>query len=103
MGRIVTIAVLLWTLTVAASAQPKPTRDEQIDQLIKLNEPGPAHERLRAMVGDFKAVMKVWPTPKSPVETTEGKIHNEMYMGGRFLKRDFSGTMMGLPYKGMGL
>ena len=36
-------------------------------------------------------------------EKSSGTMHNEMILGDRFLKQEYEGTMMGMPFHGGGL
>lgn len=58
------------------------------------------HQRIAALVGTYKVLVKFWMGPGDPVSST-GTMHNELVLGGRFLRQVFSGDPMpgseGLP------
>jgi hypothetical protein len=87
--------------TAAAPAAGQPSMEEMMAMMTKLGEPNENHKRLEAFVGTFNAKVQCFmmPTP----ETTTGVSRNEMIFGGRWLKGDYSGTMMGKPFKGLQL
>ena len=75
--------------------------EEMMAMMTKLVEPNENHKRLEAFVGTFDAKVQCFlmPTP----ETWAGVSRNEMILGGRWLKGEYSGQMMGKPFKGMQL
>jgi Protein of unknown function (DUF1579) len=102
-------AVLFAAVTHAAPAKKStpatksnPAVDAQMAEMMKLGAPGPAHEKLRAMEGRWKAVTKSWLAPGEPA-VSEGTSENRMVLGGRFLEQQVKATMMGQPYEGLGL
>ncbi|MGB7156483.1 MAG: DUF1579 domain-containing protein, partial [Tepidisphaeraceae bacterium] len=58
---------------------------------------------LKKMVGTFDADVAVKMAADAPEMKSKGKEVNEMILGGKFLKSDFSGDMMGQPFKGVNL
>jgi hypothetical protein len=72
--------------------------------LMKSAAVGPEHERLKAMAGKFDADVSAFEAPGAPPEKSKGVATNELILGGRYLKSDYAGTIMGnMPFKGMGL
>lgn len=70
--------------------------------MMKAGAVGPEHQKLKTMEGKFSAdVTAVMPNGKE--EKSTGSMTNAMILGGRYLKNDYSGTMMGMPFKGGGL
>ena len=83
-------------------AKMDPAQQAAMDEMIKLAAPGPAHDKLKAMEGRWKAVQKSWFAPGEPT-VTEGTCENKVILGGRFLEQHLKGTAMGQPYEGYGL
>jgi len=85
----------------AAGPAGQPSMEEMMAMMTKLGEPNENHKRLEAFVGTFDAKVQCFmmPTP----ETWAGVSKNEMILGGRWLKGEYSGQMMGKPFKGMQL
>jgi hypothetical protein len=64
--------------------------------------PGPEHEKLASMAGDWSLEVKSWMDPAAPPEVSQATAHREMILGGRVLSEHVNGTMMGQPFEGMG-
>lgn len=64
-------------------------------------KPGPEHERLKGLVGTWKAEVKHFHGPEP--EVTQGTSTVTSLMGGRFVQEDFKGEMMGQPFEGRGI
>ncbi len=58
--------------------------------------PGPAHEKLGKLVGEWTTKSKLT-AAGAPAEETEGKSKFLTVLGGRFLHEEHQGTMMGMP------
>jgi Protein of unknown function (DUF1579) len=67
-----------------------------------LGTPGAAHKLLAGMAGSWKAEVKTWTAPERPSLQSVGTAEQEMILGGRFLRQEFSSNMMGMPYTGIG-
>ena len=85
-----------------AAAVKQPSQEEMMAAMEKLGAVTENHKKMEAMVGEWKADVKVWMAPGEP-QRSEGTSKNEMILGGRFVKSEFSGTMMGKPFKGIGI
>jgi hypothetical protein len=81
--------VLLLAGPPAADAQEKPPSPEQMAEIhgIMMNamSPGPEHELLEALVGDWSTEVTMWPEPGADPMTMTGSAKNRMVLGGRFL------------------
>ena len=65
--------------------------------------PGPAHKRLEALAGRWIAEAQLTPEHgEEPVQFRGGAM-SEMILGGRFLKTEYKGEMMGEAMLGFGL
>jgi hypothetical protein len=70
----------------------------------KANMPQKEHAKLIAdMLGEWTVVNEVTFAPGMPVEKSTGTAKCEPMFGGRFVKMDFEGEMMGQPFKGFSL
>ena len=76
---------------------------EMMAKIEKIGAPGPHHDHIARLAGDWKVRAKMWMTPDAEVIETEGKARNRMIMGGRFLQSEYEGTMMGEAFTGMGI
>jgi len=99
------------TFGVRAFAEDKPAAGdasamkgmtpEMMAEMAALSKPGPQHAQLAKYVGDFKADVQMWMDPSQPPMKSEGKLHNEMALGGKFLMGTYEGTFMDQPFHGM--
>lgn len=63
--------------------------------------PGAMHEHLAKMAGDWNFVITSH-DPNNPMKS-EGTCTKTMIMGGRYIQEKSEGTMMGMPFHGMGI
>jgi hypothetical protein len=79
---------------------------DQAEMMRKWQEsinPGPMHQMLAKMVGNWKTVM-IMPNPMTGEEIkSEGSMTVEALLGGRYFKSTQSGNMMGMPFEGVGM
>jgi len=84
-----------------------PAVDPQMAEMMKKAEaaaaPGAAHKKLEPFVGEWNAEVKMWMSPEAPPTVSKGSAKSTWVMNGRFVQEDFSGEMMGKPFKGMSL
>ena len=90
----------------------RPRRGEQSDQVESADHaemmrkmeaagrPGPAHETLKAMTGNWNAEVKCWMDPKGAPEISQGTASIKPILNGRFFEEEFHGQMMGKPFAG---
>jgi len=90
------------TAAASTAAPDAAAQAKMMEQMMKLAAPGPEHEKLKAMVGKWKADVTVI-MPGAPEEKSTGTMNNEMIMGGRYLYQTYEGTMMKMPFKGGGV
>lgn len=66
-------------------------------------KPGPAHERLKEMLGSWELTMRMWPMPgQAPVES-KGTSEVTWFAEGKWLQENWSIPMMGIPTKGLAI
>jgi hypothetical protein len=108
--------VIVAALVVSiARSDDKPTAADKAKQdqaammadYMKMAQPGPEHDRLKALAGDWDADCKFWNPDGSPGTPSKGVMHAKMILGDRYLQLNYEGQMdMGngmMPFKGMGL
>ena len=92
--------LLLLSFTVYA-------QDANQDQMMKewqtYMTPGPEHEMLKSMVGEWEGDITMWMDPTQPPQTMKGTAKYESIMDGRYVVGKYTGTMMGMPFNGMDL
>lgn len=90
------------TAPAAAAAPGAPSEAEMMARMAELGRPGPAHAKLAAMVGTFRADGEFWNTPGAPSTKSEGTSVNTLEFGGRFVKQVYDSTYEGQPFTGVG-
>jgi hypothetical protein len=79
--------------------------DPKMEELMKKAEaactPGPAHQALEPLVGDWNAEVKMWMEPDRPPTITKGTSKSTWTLKGRFVQQEFSGEFMGKPFRGI--
>ena len=82
----------------------QPPSDEQLAEMMRRYElaatPGKAHDLLSPLAGNFTVTAK-FDSPDGVITST-GKATAEWILGGRFVRQNFSGDMMGQPFTGVG-
>ncbi len=89
----------------AAKAEAPKTdaqHDEMMEAMMKMAMPGPMHELLKPMAGNWKATSKTWMSPGEPA-VTEGTCENTWIMGNRYMQTTYKGQFGGMPFEGFGL
>src|SRR5262245_12866373 len=98
-------ATIVVSLALAEDKPAVPKLDPQMEEMMKkaeaLSTPGPAHQALEPLVGDWNAEVKMWMTPDAPPTITKGTAKNNWALKGRFVQQEFSGEVMGKPFRGI--
>jgi len=98
------IAMLGGSIATAQEQAPEMTPEEQ--QMWAAFEasmtPGDPHDFLAGQAGEFVATVKSFEDPSGEPEVSESMVVREMELGGRVLREEWSGTVMGMPFKGVG-
>jgi hypothetical protein len=103
------ISVALFTVcTTATFAQEpaqKPMSAGEMAAMAKMQAamtPGANHKMLDGMVGTFDTKTTFWMAPGAPPMSSTGTSVNTWIMGGRYVEQRFTGTVMGMPFEGLG-
>lgn len=89
------MALLLFALTsTLVRAQEDSLDQAQMAEMMKMTQPGPIHEKLANLVGEWK-VESTLELPGMEPQTTEGDARFELILGGRFLCETGSGSING--------
>ena len=70
---------------------------------MKAATPGPQHEVLKKMAGDWNAKVTTQMDPSQPAQVQSSTSTLTMLMDGRYCQEVVSGQMMGQPFSGMGI
>ncbi len=74
---------------------------EMMAQMQKLAAPGEMHELLATMVGEWELVMEMTMSPDAEPTVSSGHARMEMVLGGRYLREQLSGDIMGMKFQGI--
>ncbi len=95
------------------SAAPLLAKDKQADKPMdpkammevyaKLATPGEPHKLFASLAGSWTTQTKSWMEPGKPPTESTGSAEMKMLLDGRFLQQEFTGEMMGQPYRGLGI
>ncbi|WP_447980096.1 DUF1579 domain-containing protein [Candidatus Nitrospira bockiana] len=98
-------AVLLVSPALAKEKQSDKQMDPQamMETWKKLAMPGDPHKQLASLAGSWTTTTKEWMEPDKPPTESTGSAELKTLFDGRFLQQDFTSTMMGQPYSGMGI
>ncbi|HXO22831.1 MAG TPA: DUF1579 domain-containing protein [Thermoanaerobaculia bacterium] len=103
------LSVILMALTAPAFAQDKPKEppkggpsQAEMEAMMKAMTPGEQQQHLARMAGDWTFSNKMWMAPGQPPTESNGTMHAEVLMGGRYVEHHWSGNMMGMPFEGRG-
>jgi hypothetical protein len=87
----------------ATKRTPPPSQEEMMRRWQEAMTPGDAHKALEQFVGEWDAATRMWTEgPQKPPMEATGTSSSKMELGGRFLRQDFTGQMMGMPFTGVG-
>jgi hypothetical protein len=82
-------------------------QQQMMQQYMAMSKPGPEHEKLKEMVGDWNAEAKFLNPDGSPMGGGKGTMHITPMLDGRFYQMKFDGenSMMGqaMPFHGIGI
>ncbi|MCX6120820.1 MAG: DUF1579 domain-containing protein [Ignavibacteriales bacterium] len=80
-----------------------PSREEMMANWKASMTPGDMHKKLEIFVGSWNAESKTWDKgPNSPPTISKGVAQYSLVYGGRYLKEEFKGEMMGQHFIGTG-
>jgi len=86
----------------AAAKQPMDPKAME-EMMMKLAMPGPNHERLKKLVGEWNLTVKWTPDPSQPMSETKSTSTVTSLMDGRYFQELSEGDMGGQPFRGMGV
>lgn len=97
-------AALAWlsVVTTTAPAQ-EPDHEAMMAAYMKAATPGAEHEKLASMTGTYTTTSRWWQAPDTAPQEATGSAERSMILGGRYLVEKYSGTMMNMPFEGMGI
>ena len=98
-------ALFLATPAHAADSPPAMTAEQQamMEKMAKAATPGPQHEMLKKLAGDWNAKVRFQMDPSQPWQESASTSTTTMLMDGRYCQEMVSGQMMGQPFNGFGI
>ena len=81
----------------------QPTMEQMMAEYEKAGAPGPEHERIKELAGNWKTVTKSFMAPGAEPMVSEGTSKVSLIHGGRFAMEEFKGSLMNKPFQGLGL
>jgi hypothetical protein len=66
-----------------------------------MSKTGPEHVALKKMVGEWTVAESMWMGPGAQAMTSNGKATVSEVLGGKWVRQDYQGQMMGQPFTGM--
>ena len=97
------LVISLVSLLPASAQEESKTDQKMMETWMKYATPGEGHQFLHKMAGEWDIVSKMWEKPGQEPTITKGPGKGIMIMGGRYLKISYQGTMMDMPFEGMGI
>jgi hypothetical protein len=87
----------------AATAPPAMDAKAVEAMMAKAATPGPQHERLKQLVGEWNCTVKTTMDPSKPALETKSTATVTSLMDGRYFQEQATGEMMGKPFVGMSI
>ena len=82
---------------------PKSKNDAMMEMMMKASMPGPMHDLLKPMAGNWKTTAKSWMQPGAEPQVSEGTCESTWILGNRYLQSMYKGDMGGMPFEGVGI
>jgi hypothetical protein len=95
------LALAVPALAEEKAAAPGQPSQAEMEAMMKSMTPGLEHQRLAKMAGDWTFTSTMW-MPGAPPVKSDGTMHAEMMLGGRYLSATWMGNMMGQAFEGHG-
>ena len=94
------LAVALVPALLTAQASPQ-DQQKAMEAYAKAAAVTANHDVLKMFTGHWDATATMWMMPGAPPSTSKNTVDGTPMMGGRFVRLDYKGTMMGQPFEGM--
>lgn len=75
---------------------------EQMQKYVEYMTPGKEHQEMAKAAGTWDVKSSFWMDPAGPPMTSTAVSTMKTELGGRYLVERLEGTMMGMPFSGMG-
>ena len=95
-------AVLVSASFLLIQSEPQDAGFEMDEVTMKRMAPGPMHEYLAPLEGDWSMTVKIRMAPEAPWEESEAEAKREWVLDGRFMMETVEGDFGGMPFEGIG-
>lgn len=92
--------LLLTTLLAISAAGAFAQSADAVQAYMEYSTPGEMHKMLGKYNGMWIAVTKMWMSPGMEPSVSQADVVTDMYMGDRYQKSVFNGSMQGMPFEG---
>jgi hypothetical protein len=102
---LVPVALFVAATAIAADSPPAMSAQQQalMEKMTKAATPGPQHEMLKKLAGDWNAKVKFQMDPSQPWQESQSSSTITVLMDGRYSQEVVTGQMMGSAFSGMGI
>ena len=97
------LATLVLALAPALAHAQEPDSALMMQKWQEYMTPGPPHQQLAKVAGEWEWTSSWWMSPDAPPQTSSGTMTARPIMGGRYVVEDMKGTAMGMPFEGHAL
>lgn len=101
------VLILFFVVSTVSVPLPGQQPSEEEQKMMKRMEayatPGENHKYLEYFTGKWEVNSKAWMKPGAEPIVSKSDIKGKMILGGRYLKSFYKGTMMGMPFEGIGI
>lgn len=84
----------------AKAPPPAEIKDADVERMNEAMTPGPMHQLLARLEGDWKYESTMWDMAGAPPTQASGDAEKRMIFGGRFLDEVHSGSFLGMTAEG---
>lgn len=84
----------------SAKTPPTEITDGDVERMNEAMTPGPMHQLLARLEGDWKYESTLWSAPGAPPTQVGGEAKKRMILGGRFLDEVHTGSYLGMTAEG---
>ena len=106
-GMLVLAVLATFSAPGQSQAPPEPPmsaeQKAQMEAWMKVMTPGKPHQEMATKVGVWEGTVSMWDAPGAPPQVNQARAERTMGLGGRVLIDHWKGTMMGMPFEGMGM
>lgn len=88
---------------VGTTGAASPEEKAMMDAMIKAATPGPNHQMLASVAGNWTFKNRMWMNPTAPPTESTGTVTYTTLFDGRYVQGQYRGDMMGMPFEGLGL